>query len=132
MAEDLSFYPQQRVIIKGLPQTQRIANEILDLVDANKSLTDGNDLGVMDRKIWVSLCLPELRRIVPDIDMRGNLTEFLCDPKRCPSPEIVSRARRYLVQHDHIRLSKSAIENSIEDKEMAERRFRSSPTSSCF
>ncbi len=126
MTEDNGlFYKPQRVIIPGLPQSQKVANEILDLVDYNKDLIDGSDLGVIDRKLWVSVILPQLRELIPDVTMRGNLTEFLCDPKRCVSMDLISRTRRYLVDHDHLRLSKSAIENSIEQKNMAERGFKS-------
>ncbi len=121
------FYEPQRIIIEGNPLLQRVANEVLDLVEHKPELLDGDNLSVIDRRLTISLWLNAssgLRDLIPDVEQRARVTAFLADPKQCVSFDVVSRARRLLSEKDHIRLSKTAIESGIENKNKVERSLR--------
>ncbi len=101
-----------------------VCNDILRAVTERPDLLDGDKPGIIDRKITVWLWINEIRKIVPDSEMRGQLTKFLCDPERCISFDIVSRARRLLVEQDRLRLSAAAITQGVLNKQRVEKSLR--------
>ena len=113
------------VEIKDNPLLERICNEILRLVNNKPELLDGDDLSKIDRRLAISLWLDSgLRNIISDVELRGQVTGFLADTKRCTSFDVVSRARRLLVSQDKIRLSQSAIISGHENKKRVEQSLR--------
>jgi hypothetical protein len=86
-----------------------LANQILDLVNRNPSLLDGDDMGTIDRRLLVSVWLDNgLRELIPDVEQRAKITAWM-RTKAATDPDAIGRARRLLVARDLIRVSKAAI-----------------------
>jgi len=104
------FGDEKRITISENPLLAGIANHILQLVKESPELTDGASVGEIDRKLTLAIWFSEgLNRILTN-EQREDFTTWAMNPKTCPDPGAVSRARRYLVEHDYIRLPKQAIE----------------------
>ncbi len=103
------FGEPARVEIDNNGVLERVANHILDVVRRNPSLTDGETVGEIERKLLISVWLDDgLRTLIPDVKQRGDITNWLRS-KQCVDPETVGRARRYLQSKDLIRLPQKAI-----------------------
>ena len=100
------------IIINENPLLAGIANHILELVKEYPELIDGLTVGEIDRKLTLAIWFSEgLNRILTD-EQKEQFTTWAMNPKTCPDPEAISRARRYLVEKDYIRLPKQAIETA--------------------
>ncbi len=125
MIQQSDLFDEPHIIIEKNPLLERVANDVLDLVQHRPELLSGDNIGVIDRRISVCLWLDSgLRQILSDVELRKQVTTFLADPQKCVSFDVVSRARRLLVAEDKIRLSKSAIENGIRQKNKVEQSLR--------
>ncbi len=115
---------REPITIENNKKLEDVCNDILRAVSERPDLLDGDKPGIIDRKITVWLWISEIRKIVPDPEQRGRLTQFLCDPERCISFDIISRARRLLVEQDKLRLSAAAITQGILNKQRVEKSLR--------
>ncbi len=115
---------REPITIENNKKLEDVCNDILRAVTERPDLLDGDKPGIIDRKITVWMWINEIRKIVPDSEMRGQLTKFLCDPERCISFDIVSRARRLLVEQDRLRLSAAAITQGVLNKQRVEKSLR--------
>ena len=106
------FFGNTRIQIEGNPLLEMIANHILDLVQREPALLDGEQVGVIDRKIMVALWADDgIREFIP-ADKWESFKAWATNPKRMVDPEAISRARRYLAEKDYIRLSQTAIKSA--------------------
>ena len=106
------MFGKPHIIINENPLLAGIANHILELVKEYPELIDGLSVGEIDRKLTLAIWFSEgLNRILTD-EQREQFTTWAMNPKTCPGPEAISRARRYLVEKDYIRLPKQAIETA--------------------
>jgi len=107
-----NLFNEQVIKIPGNPKLEGIANRILELVQQNHDLLEGDKVGEIDRKITLALWYSEgLGRFIPE-DKREAFAEWFSDLRNCPDEEAISRARRYLAERDLIRLPQKAILNA--------------------
>lgn len=112
MTTQTDLFGKQRVHIEGNPKLEGIANRILELIGQNPALLEGDKVGIIDRKITLALWYSEgLGRFIPE-DRREAFADWFSDLRNCPDEEAISRARRYLVERDLIRLPQKAILNA--------------------
>jgi hypothetical protein len=97
----LDLFNEKRIVIPDNPTLARVATQVLSLVDRDKDLIAGNDRGLIDKKIV---------RAVWESDglNKDNYREFLISDKMT-SADTITRAVRYLVSEDQIRLSAGAV-----------------------
>ena len=107
-----NLFNEQVIKIPGNPLLEGIANHILELVKENTTLLDGDSVGEIDRKLTLAIWFSEgLGQFIPE-DRREAFTNWFINPKNCPDDGAISRARRYLVERDLIRLPQKAIQNA--------------------
>ncbi len=105
-------YDEPRVKIEDNPLLQTTCNHLLDLTKRFPNLLDGKTVGEIDRKIMLAIWM---ENGVTKIVRNGSVEDFIAwakKPKLCISEELVSRARRYLLEHDMIRINASAIQEA--------------------
>lgn len=106
------LFGDTHIQIEGNPLLEMIANHLLDIVRANPHILDGEQVGVIDRKLMVALWADDgIREFIP-AEKWEAFTAWATNPKRMVDPEAISRARRYLAEKDMIRLSQTAIKNA--------------------
>ncbi len=111
------FGEAPRVSITNNQMLAQLANHILDIVRLHPEVLDGNNVGLIDRKLMVYVWLDDgLRSLIPDVDQRAEITKWLCS-KACVDPDAIGRARRYLVERDLIRVSAAAVKNAENHRE---------------
>lgn len=110
MTTDL--FGETRITIKENPLLEGLANHILALVKARPELLDGHKVGEIDRKLMLAIWFDEGLNQILTPQLKDAFTEWALNEKSCPNPEAISRARRYLVERDYIRLPKQAIEDA--------------------
>ena len=122
MTTDL--FGETRVHIPDNPTLEREANHILELVAREPELLNGNKVGEIDRKLLLAVWKDNgVREIVQRADW--NLFEtWAMTAKLCVDPEIVSRARRWLAEHDHIRLPQQAVADAERQRQRIGRSLR--------
>ena len=107
-----NLFGEQRIQIAGNPLLEGLCNHILQLVDKDPELLTGDQVGIIDRKLTLAMWMEEgLCRILTGDQMEAFM-EWAMDPKKCPDPEAISRARRYLAERDMIRLPQKAIQDA--------------------
>ncbi len=112
MTTQTDLFGEPAVKIPGNPTLEKAANLILRAVKDNPDLLDGATIGIIDRQvrfeIWASLGLTD---ILPP-DLLEKVREFVLDSKRCIDPEVINRARRWLMENDYIRVSAAAVQEA--------------------
>ena len=104
-----NLFGEQRIKIDGNPLLEGIANHILDIVQRNPQVQDGDTMAHIDRHLALLLWYDEgLGRFIPE-DKRDEFSEWFCSPKTCPDYEAITRARRYLQKQDLFRPSARAV-----------------------
>ena len=107
-----NLFGEQRIHIEGNPKLEGIANHILELVARDPTLLEGDKVGIIDRQITLALWYEEgLNQFIPE-DKREAFANWFSDLRNCSDEEAISRARRYLVERDIIRLPQKAILNA--------------------
>jgi len=120
-----NLFNEQVIKIPGNPKLEGIANRILELVQQNPDLLEGDKVGEIDRKITLALWYSEgLGRFIPE-DKREAFAGWFSDLRNCPDEEAISRARRYLAERDLIRLPQKAILNAETQRRNIARSVRS-------
>jgi hypothetical protein len=97
----LDLFNEKRIIIPDNPTLARVATHVISLVERDKTLIDGNDRGLIDKKIVLAVWESD--------GLNGtNYREFLLSDKMT-SADTITRAVRYLVSEDYLRLSAGAV-----------------------
>ena len=118
------LFSQTRIIIQGNPLLEGIANHILELVQRNPELLKGDKVGVIDRKLLLAIWFDEGLNQILNSEQWEAFKAWAMNPKTCPDPEAISRARRYLAERDYIRLPKQAIEDAERQRQRISRSVR--------
>lgn len=110
------FWGEKRIHISGNPLLEGIANHILELVNRDPELLNGERVGDINRKVTLAIyfdngLLPVLRS-----GSREQFTEWFMNKKLVHTEEEIARALRYLVEHDHCRLPAKAVRQSEVDR----------------
>jgi hypothetical protein len=85
-----------------------IANHILDLVKHYPNLIEGKTVGEIDRKLKIAFWLESVKPVIQSGSIE-RFIEWAKNSKLCVDNETISRARRFLVERDLIRLPSSVI-----------------------
>ncbi len=104
------FNEPQRIIINGNPLLQAIANHILVLVQRNPSLIDGDTVGDINRRVTLAIYYDNGLVPILQSGSKEQFTQWFMNRKLVHTEEEIARALRYLVQNDHIRLSKKVLD----------------------
>ena len=111
-AKQSDLFGETRIHIEGNPLLESVANHILDLVKRDPALLDGDTVGRVDRQIMCALWADDgIREFIP-ADKWEAFKAWATNPKRMIDPEAISRARRYLLEKDFIRVSSAAIKDA--------------------
>ena len=104
MQED--FFGNQRVRIPDNRPLEKAAALILEVVASEPGILDGATVGEIDRSLQCAIWLMQgLGAILGE-----NVEEFKkWFAGNSVDGDLVRRARRYLVEHDHIRISAEAV-----------------------
>ena len=122
MAADL--FGENRVSIPGNKPLEEAANLIMYLVENDISILDGKTMGQIDRQIMASAWWDAgLRKIAREMDL-PRFTEWANSLPSCYDTDVLRRARRWLLEHDTIRVSKDAILNADRQKAKIASSFR--------
>lgn len=119
MPTNNTLFGERTVSIPDNPTLATQCNHILRLVDADKSLLDGVKMGAIYRKIVWAVWM--------DNGLKGafqegfeSLQDFLFDTKKAASYDTVTRAIRWLIEKDYIRVSSAAMKESFnQEKRLA-------------
>jgi|SRR5450759_4810989 len=97
------LFNEKTIIIKDNPTLARVATHLLALIERDKTLLDGDDRGMIDKKCVLAYWISD--------GLNGeNFKEFLTSEKMV-SGDTITRAVRYLASEDFIRLSSKAVKD---------------------
>ncbi len=119
-----NLFNEPSVSIPDNPTLERAAIMLLKLVEGDPSLLNGEKVGEIDRKLRFALYMDQGLRDILTPDQVGAVEEFLMDSKRCIDPEVINRARRWLVEHDRIRLPAKAVQAAERDRSRLSSAFK--------
>lgn len=111
MQHQVDLFGNKRISIPDNPTLEKVAEMILNLSEHYPEMFDGDTIGQVDRKIreivWLENGLYAVLR--SDGDRVREFEKWNADPQRCVDPDLLTRARRHLVERGLVRLSKKAI-----------------------
>jgi len=124
MMRQTDLFNEQRVVIPDNKPLEEAANLILYLVKHNSALLDGETMGEIDRAIMAEAWLDAgLKKIVRELDI-VRFRQWINELPSCYDTDVLRRARRWLLEHDAIRVSKEAILNAEKQKAKIASSFR--------
>ena len=111
------LFNEIHINIPDNPTLERCCNHLLNLINNDKSLLDGDSVSDIDRQLWLALSFDN--NLIPiiksgDID---QFKEWVMNHKLCYDFEVVSRARRYLLEKDYVRISQKAIVKAEQNRQ---------------
>lgn len=110
-----------RIQIKDNPVLEKMANRLLEMIERDPSLLNGISMAEVDRKIYAGILWEDgLQKIIPS----DKKTEFMNIVIKTQDSEVVSRARRELLNRDLIRLSASVIKSAEQYRSRISRSMR--------
>ena len=122
-----NLFGEDALMIQDNPTLQRVAMRILELSKHYPEMFDGQTIGEVDRNIrqivWLESGLYSVLTLDSFNDRLKAFEKWHADNTQCVDTELLSRARRYLVEHDYIRLSASAIRSGERHKQRLTRAF---------
>jgi hypothetical protein len=102
------FGDPERIHIQGNSTLENICNHLLDLIEYNPDLKDGKTMKEVYNKNIIAVWKDNgLANIIPS-EYLDKLADWMQTDKFVPADNI-TRAIRYLSEHDKIRLPKEAI-----------------------
>jgi hypothetical protein len=88
---------------------ENAANRLLSMYQENPAIFDGDSKGEIDRQVFGEILWRDgLQRLIPS----DKKAEYLKIFNAAPEAEVVTRAFRYLVQKDYIRLKASVVQSA--------------------
>jgi hypothetical protein len=111
-----------RIFIKDNKPLADACNALLYIIDGREQeLLQGNTTGDIDSRLCVEYWYTQgLKEFIPPDKKEAFITFF----NKATQPEIITRARRYLSEHDYIRLPQKAIVNSEQHRSRISRSMR--------
>lgn len=107
-----SFFRQPepvRVVIAGNEVLQKACNRLLEMIDRDPSLLDGNSMAEVDRKLYAETLWEDGIHRLLSIDKKPAFIDIVI---KTQDSEVTSRARRWLLEHDYIRLSSQVVKKA--------------------
>ena len=121
----VDLFGKRRVIIEGNPSLEGMAERILALVNSRPELLSGSKVGMIDRQIrsaiWEEDGMEDILSEPNEDVRRSKWAEFWLN---CSDPELINRARRWLVEHDEIHLPAVAIRAAEQQRSRLSSAFR--------
>jgi len=124
------LFGRKRISIPDNPTLEKVAEMILNLSEQYPEMLDGKTISEVDRDIrcivWMENGLRAILISDPMTTGSQRLAEFESwhsNPQTCTDAELLTRARRYLVEHDLIRLSKAALVEGEQHRARLSRAF---------
>lgn len=103
------LFNENRIRIKGDNYLNAIAQHIYDLYERDKSLTQGESIGEINRKIHLAVMMDSgLSRILSGDNVKENFSEWYLT-KQCVTEEETARALRGLTSAGIINLPKNVV-----------------------
>lgn len=103
------LFQEPHIRIPDNPILERAANRLLTMYQENPNIFEGDSKGEIDRQVFAEILWRDgLQRLIP----ADKKAEYLKIFNNAPEAEVVSRALRYLVQQDLIRLKASVIQSA--------------------
>jgi hypothetical protein len=108
------LFSERRVIVPGNPTLEQSANLILRLTTDRPELLDGDTVGTVDRAIYAEVLIDSgLRSVLAASKDQELLFRQLVVGTAGPrDSDVLRRARRWLQEHDEIRLSAAAVRDA--------------------
>lgn len=116
------LFQEYRVVIPDNKPLEEAANLILHLVKYNPALLDGETMGEIDRAIMAEAWLDA--GILKNVADKVAFRLFISSLPSCCDTDVLRRARRWLIEHDAVRVSKTAIINADRQKAKIASSFR--------
>lgn len=111
-----NLFGERSVHIENNPLLTTVCNRVLQAVDRDKSLLDGDSVGRIVRRVSIALWKEDgLEAAVHSGDMQKVEEWFLS--KSFTDSEVIGRACRYLCEKDLIRYSQAAVVKAERDRE---------------
>ena len=107
--EDL--FGEPNITIPNNEVLSKACNRLLLMGKNNPNITDGESVGEIDRKIFAEVLWEDgLQNLIPS----EKKSDFIKIMLKAPESEVITRARRYLTEHDYpnYRLSAKVIRKS--------------------
>ncbi len=109
MKEQTDMFGEPHISIPDNPTLEKAANRILLMVQRDPTLLDGDTTGVVDRRIYAEVLWEDgLQQFIPS----DKKDDFIHIVQKCTEADVLSRARRELLQRDLIRVSAKAVQSS--------------------
>tara|TARA_Y100000310_G_scaffold220939_2_gene222511 strand:- start:344 stop:757 length:414 start_codon:yes stop_codon:yes gene_type:complete len=105
----IDLFGNNRVRIPGNPTLEAAATLVLEVVQDQPELLDGDKVGDIDRALQCAIWLKQgLQQILGPVNVEAFQAWFQ-DSRAAVNTELVRRARQHLAQHDYIRISAKAV-----------------------
>jgi hypothetical protein len=100
------LFNESHIRIPDNPILEKAANRLLAMYQENPNIFEGDSKGEIDRQVFAEVLWRDgLQRLIP----ADKKAEYLKVFNAAPEAEVISRALRYLVQQDYIRLKADVI-----------------------
>lgn len=123
MSDQKDLFGDRDIRIPNNPSLESTARLLLRLIDKNAELLDGDKMGDIDRKLRLAVWMDQGLAHILNPEQLGQFQEWAMDPKRCVDPELIRRARQFLLQHDYIRLSATALKDAEQQRSRLSQSF---------
>ena len=120
MMQDL--FGEQRIKVEGNSVLETTANHILRLVTENPGLLTDKKIKYIDHNLRMAVWKDNGLSAVLG-DKLNDFEEWAKDNNRCIDPEVIRRARQYLVEHDYIRLPAEAVRDAERKRQFVSSSF---------
>ena len=103
------MFGEEHIYIKDNEVLARACTRLLDMTKRHPELLKGTSVAEIDRKIFASILWEDgVQHLIPS----DKKEEFFKVITKTQDGEVWGRARRYLLEHDHIRLASSVIKKA--------------------
>lgn len=109
MKPQTDFFGEVHISIPDNKVLENAANRLLTMYQANPNLFDGDSKGEIDRQIFAEVLWEDgLQRLIS----ADKKAEYLKVFNAAPEAEVISRALRWLVSADYVRLSAKVLRSA--------------------
>jgi len=124
------LFGKKRISIPDNPTLEKVAEMILNLSEQYPEMLDGNKISEIDRNIQYVVWMENGLRAILQSDWattpQDRINEFEKwhkDSAKCINSDLLTRARRYLLEHDLIRVSSEAIRSGERERNRLSKSF---------
>lgn len=109
MPAQRTMFDEPHVTISDNPVLEHAANRLLLMVERDRELLTGDSVGIIDRRLYAEILWEDgVQAILP----ASSKETFIKTVVAAQESDVYSRARRWLVEHDYIRLPAKAIQQA--------------------